>query len=92
MQVVSAHRFNESAASYVAERVRAETVLEGGPVDEGAILDRAGLVVMTASAVARHGWSRWVSAGGRVPLAASIRAGYADFRAMCAEVTEPAPA
>jgi hypothetical protein len=52
-------------------------------VDE-AVAERANLIVLLVSGIARHGWSRWVGDGGAAGLRASILGAYEQFRDVAA--------
>jgi AcrR family transcriptional regulator len=86
IRVAETQRFQRLAVQATERRLRADDERAGRPVDDEAIAHRAGLVVLVAAAVTRHGWSRWVAAGGDPSLNASVLAAFADFRAIAAQV------
>ncbi|HEV7623031.1 MAG TPA: hypothetical protein VGO26_02765, partial [Amnibacterium sp.] len=89
LRVAETQRFHQMAVQAAAQRLRADAERAGQVPDEDAIAQRAGLVVLVAAAVTRHGWSRWVATGGTPSLGAAVLAGFEDFRGIAAEVVAP---
>jgi AcrR family transcriptional regulator len=86
MRVAETQRFHQMAVQATAQRLRADAERAGRAPDEDAIAQRAGLLVLVAAAVTRHGWSRWVATGGTPSLGAAVLAGFEDFRAVAEAV------
>src|SRR5437588_270132 len=64
-----------------------ERGLENSTIDDACRAAQvSGLVVLMAGAVLRHGWSRWVAAGGTSSLGASVIASHREFRDIAADV------
>jgi AcrR family transcriptional regulator len=89
MRVAETQRFHRMAVEVTAQRLRADAEREGGVPDEDVVVQRAGLVVLVAAAVTRHGWSRWVATGGMPSLGSAVLAGFEDFRDVVAAVVAP---
>jgi AcrR family transcriptional regulator len=86
MRVAETQRFHQMAVQAAVQRLRADAERAGQVPDEDAIAQRAGLVVLVAAAVTRHGWSRWVATGGTPSLGEAVLAGFDDFRGVAAAV------
>ena len=86
LRVAETQRFQQLAVRAAVRRLQADADRAGSPVDEQAVAQRAGLVVLMAGAVLRHGWSRWVAADGGTSLGAAVLASHREFRDIAADV------
>ncbi|MGN6743280.1 MAG: TetR/AcrR family transcriptional regulator [Amnibacterium sp.] len=85
LRVAETQRFHRLLVEATTRRLEADEERAGRAPDEDDVAQRASLVVLTAAAVVRAGWSRWVTAGGEVPLGESVLASFAAFRDLAAD-------